>query len=97
MKKNRIPTVFRIIFLIGFVYFSGCTKEESEIPEIIIQDDLVESFDWRDSSIVTPAKQQGSYGSCGVFAAMGALESAIAIKSGILVEWPHLNRLYYNP
>lgn len=81
------------IILIGMIFTSACTKEkEEDLNDNIIENnptitvDLVSEFDWRDSSIVTPAKAQGSLGSCGVFAAMGALESAIARESGVLVD-----------
>ncbi|HVP36732.1 MAG TPA: C1 family peptidase [Terriglobales bacterium] len=40
-------------------------------------------FDWRDSSIVTPVKNQGSCGSCWAFAATGAFEAAIKKHDGI--------------
>ena len=40
-------------------------------------------FDWRDSSIVTSVKNQGSCGSCWDFAATGAFEAAIKKHDGI--------------
>ena len=44
------------------------------------------SFDWRSKNVVNPIRQQGSCGSCYTFSTMSALESAWAIKTGILYD-----------
>ena len=48
--------------------------------------DLPSRFDWRDSSGVTPVKDQGGCGSCWAFATLGMMECAIKIKTGETVD-----------
>jgi C1A family cysteine protease len=40
-------------------------------------------FDWRDSGIMTPVKNQGQCGSCWAFGAVGAFEAAVKRHDGI--------------
>ncbi|CAO2142886.1 unnamed protein product [Urochloa humidicola] len=50
-----------------------CTKNLTSLPA---------SVDWRMMGAVTPAKQQGTCGSCWAFAAVATMESAQAIRTG---------------
>jgi hypothetical protein len=57
----------------------------NQSPKPTIKQDLPVYFSWRDNNgtdWTTPAKDQGSCGSCWDFAAMGALESIIQIREG---------------
>ena len=49
------------------------------------------SVDWRTKGVVNPIKNQGKCGSCSAFSALSSLESAIAIKTGLLPELSEQN------
>ncbi len=53
-------------------------------PERVVPSTLPKKFDWRDTNHVTPVRDQGSCGSCWIFAALAAYKSAHLIaNSGI--------------
>jgi len=47
---------------------------------------VADSIDWRTKGVVNPVQNQGQCGSCWSFSAVGALESAYAIKTGTLAK-----------
>ncbi len=47
------------------------------------RDELPSSFNWRDSGLVTPVKNQASCGSCWIFCAIGGIESQYMIDFGL--------------
>jgi len=49
-------------------------------------EDLPESFDWREKGAVTSIKDQGTCGSCWAFASSASIESAYAIKNNISLD-----------
>lgn len=53
---------------------AGPEKDDGGFPDV---------FDWREYNGVTPARNQGSCGSCWAFAAMSAWEGALAVYEGI--------------
>ncbi len=76
----------------GSYYFQDYPVMEDPIsyPDIEgvpypILDDLPDEFSWRNyngKDWTTPAKNQGSCGSCWAFAALGVLESMVKIREG---------------
>ena len=84
MNKNH--QVFTLIFFL-VISLNACrigTETEQEIkPE---ESEFPARFDWRDSGIITPIRDQGSFGSCGAFAAVGVFEALIKKETGITVD-----------
>lgn len=51
--------------------------------DLVDPSSLPTSIDWTTKNAVTPVQNQGQCGSCWVFAGVGAMESALAIASGL--------------
>jgi C1A family cysteine protease len=68
-------------FLIGILVLGASLAvslaETSQLPK---------GFDWRAKGIITPVKNQGSFGACGVFAAIGIFEALIKKETGCTVD-----------
>ncbi len=55
-------------------------------PDIGRERDFAEAFNWCDLDGCTPVKDQGNCGSCWAFSSVATLESAIAIKDGVVTD-----------
>jgi C1A family cysteine protease len=57
--------------------------DAEEAPQLV---NIPETVDWRTKGVVNKVKDQGSCGSCWAFSAVGAVESACALKTGKLLS-----------
>jgi len=75
-------------------------EEQLEARRIVLpmdKDPLPSNFDWRDHGGVTPAKDQGSCGSCWAFAATGEMEAKILIEYGVTLNLSEQQIVSCNP
>ncbi|MFC1565022.1 C1 family peptidase [candidate division KSB1 bacterium] len=62
--------------------------EDAEIPA---------SLDLRNSGIITPVKDQGNFGSCGIFAGVSVFEALIKKETGKTVDLSEQHVINYSP
>ena len=60
--------------------YQTVTRVYNEIKEVPTE------LDWRNLNVLNPVKNQEQCGSCWAFSAIGAVESAVAIKTGVLYD-----------
>jgi len=65
--------------------------DESRLKKISPLEVLPSSFDWRDSDMVTPVKEQAPCNTCWAFAAIAEFESKILIKEGVSFDFSEQN------
>lgn len=74
MKTKRILPLCILVLLASI---SATQHRSAQLPK---------GFDWRGKGIITPVKNQGSFGACGVFAAVGIFEALIKKETGLTVD-----------
>ena len=72
------------------------TVDLSHLLDIPVQNQikaasLPSTFDWRSSGKVTPVKNQGTCGTCGIFGTIAAIESRVLIKEGTAYDFSEQN------
>lgn len=82
--SRRSSTVVLLPFLL--LAATACGEHTTDPPDQPLDDGFEASFSWLDEGIMTPAKQQGDYGTCGVFTALGVFEALIKRHSGMDVD-----------
>lgn len=65
--------------LLAFIVICDCSLPRAAICQ---SDVLPAHFDWREQGIVTPVRDQGEFGTCWAFAAVGLIESLIKKEAG---------------
>ncbi len=83
MKHYSSLAKFTSLFLI--LILISCSGDTVQ-PVVVLDDDFPAVFDWRDQGVLTPAKQQGNLGSCGVFAGVALVEALIKMETDQTVD-----------
>jgi len=78
--QGRVVTAKRLLAFV-FVFSSGLS------PQAIHQSAVLPAhFDWKEHGTLTPARDQGEFGTCWAFAAVGLIESLIKKEAGVELD-----------
>ena len=72
---------YKCIVLLLIFHSIVCSQEHTKNTE-----NLPSGFDWRQHNIMTTVKNQGNFGACGAFAAVGVFEALIRKETGVTVD-----------
>lgn len=93
MTHDEFLDYFNLIQAENYIPQNSNTGASEEVDRALRGMSLPDYVNWVSAGAVTPVKNQGPCGSCWAFATTGALEGAMAVKTGNLVPLSEQNLL----